>query len=69
VSRAPYFAVESRWPTWARWRPVTVRPHDERHDFDPATGEIRFHSFRAAFDAAADMARANAGEYRVTVRP
>lgn len=59
------FYIESRWPAWARWRPVTARLHDERNAFNPETRVLQFTTREAAEYACAEMAKANAGEYRV----
>ena len=58
------YRIESRWPSWARWRTVTPRPHDERYPFD-AKGLV-FTSRPDANVAANSMSLANSGEYRVT---
>lgn len=58
------YRVESRWPSWARWRVVQPRPHDERHPFDGSG--LAFPTREAAESAKHEMERANAGEYRVT---
>lgn len=57
------FRIDSRWPAWARWRPVTARPHDERHPFDPVTRVLTFPTRMEAADAARAMESANGGEY------
>ena len=63
------YTIESRWPEWARWRPVTARPHDERFPFDPRTKQLVFERHDCAAAAAQSLSAANAGEYRVSVMP
>jgi len=59
------FELESRWPAWSRWRPVTARPHDERFPFDPVTRRLQFASRKDAETAASAMRSTNAGETRI----
>lgn len=59
------YMLESRWPQWARWRPVTAAPHSERWPVDPQTRRLVFDSAAMAEQAAEGMRRANAGEFRV----
>ena len=49
------YNIQSRYPSWARWRYVTARPHDERMPFDPATGRIQFEIESQAVFAMADI--------------
>ena len=58
------YQIESRWPSWAKWRKVTARPHDERMPFNEHR-EIEFLTETEAVHAIASMSKANAGEYRI----
>ncbi len=57
------FRIESRYPTWARWRIVTASPHRETRPFDK-TGLI-FTDHAEAESAMESMKNANAGEFRI----
>jgi hypothetical protein len=57
------YRIYSRYPSWAKWRMVTPRPHDERIPFD--TKGLRFASIGDAENAVLAMRKANAGEYKI----
>lgn len=57
------YRIESRYPTWARWRIVTASPHRETMPFD-ARG-LLFATREQAEIARAKMLTANAGEFRI----
>lgn len=57
------FRIESRWPSWARWRVVTPAPHSERFPYD--SKGLCFIAIRDALAAVESMRRCNAGEYRI----
>ena len=59
------YTIESRYPEWARWRPVIARPHDERFPFDPTTRRLRFERHECAALALKAISQSNAGEYRI----
>lgn len=58
------YQIESRWPSWAKWRKVKARPHDERMPFNERH-EIEFLTETEAVHAIAAMSKANDGEYRI----
>ena len=62
------YQIESRYPTWAKWRKVTARPHDERMPFNK-NRELEFLTETEAVDTMAQIAKANAGEYRIITTP
>jgi hypothetical protein len=59
------YAIESRWPSWSRWKRVTTRPHDERNPYDPVTLELRFDTLKEAEKYCEQSSRANSGENRI----
>ena len=57
------YRLESRWPSWAKWRRVYPKPHGERNNFDPKG--LFFFTYTEAEMAADSMRKANGGDYRV----
>ena len=58
------YRIESRYPSWARWRTVQPVQHRERYGFDHEG--LRFVSHGEDVLAMREMQRANAGDYRIT---
>lgn len=57
------FRIESRWPSWSRWRVVTPAPHAERHRFDK-TG-LFWDTWEQASAAKLAFESCSAGDYRI----
>lgn len=57
--------IESRWPSWARWRKVTACLHSEARPFDRETGELTFNCRTEAEITLKSLCQWNAGEFRI----
>lgn len=59
------YTIESRYPAWARWRPVTASPHGESWPFNPTTRVLTFLTRAEAMECLYVLRRSNASDFRV----